>query len=334
MPCPQCASPTPPGARFCPQCGVALAQAHAAAAAGTGERRVVAILFADLSGSTRLASELGAEEMHRLLTRYFELVDRVIAQRGGTVDKHMGDGVMALFGAPIAHGNDTLRALRAAVSIHGAMHTLATEMGRPLTAHVGIASGEVVAADTGSDVHRTYTVTGDAVNLAARLLDVARAGETAISDDVYRECMPSVEADHVATMAIRGFAREMAVWKLRSLRDETAAAHPLLGREAQVARFDALMLAVESTRRGGRRSIARSRKAASPLPTSRSPPTSSAFRSAIRRCTRRWTTPPAPWAGFARSRRPCRAPRPAVRRSSSGRTCIGQRPWCSPGCAP
>ncbi|MFO1303339.1 MAG: adenylate/guanylate cyclase domain-containing protein [Burkholderiales bacterium] len=248
-PCPQCASPTPPGARFCPQCGVALAQARAATA-GAGERRVVAILFADLSGSTRLASELGAEEMHRLLTRYFELVDGLVAQCGGTVDKHMGDGVMALFGAPIAHGNDTLRALRAAVSIHNAMRTLAAEMGRPLTAHVGIASGEVVAADTGSDVHRTYTVTGDAVNLAARLLEIARAGETAISDDVYRECMPSVEADHVATMAIRGFAREMSVWKLRSLRDETAAAHPLLGREAQLARFDALMQAVESTRRG------------------------------------------------------------------------------------
>ncbi|MFO1311195.1 MAG: adenylate/guanylate cyclase domain-containing protein [Burkholderiales bacterium] len=249
-PCPQCASPTPADARFCPQCGVALTQARAAAAGGAGERRVVAILFADLSGSTRLARELGAEEMHRFLTRYFELVDAIVAQCGGAVDKHMGDGVMALFGAPIAHGNDTLRALRAAVSIHDAMGTLAAEMGRPLTAHVGIASGEVVAADTGSDVHRTYTVTGDAVNLAARLLEVARAGETVISDDVYRECMPSVEADHVATMAIRGFAREMAVWKLRSLRDETKAEHPLIGRDAEVARFDTLLQSVESTRRG------------------------------------------------------------------------------------
>ncbi len=248
-PCPQCVAPTPEGARFCPQCGVALAQVRAPPAA-TGERRVVAILFADLSGSTRLASELGAEEMHRLLTRYFELVDGVIAQCGGTVDKHMGDGVMALFGAPVAYGNDTLRALRAAVSIHQAMRTLEGEMGRALTAHVGIASGEVVAADTGSDVHRTYTVTGDAVNLAARLLEVARAGETVISDDVHRECVASVEADHVATMAIRGFAREMAVWKLRSLRDESALSHPLLGREGQVARFEALLEAVASTRRG------------------------------------------------------------------------------------
>lgn len=249
-PCPRCAAPTPPGARFCPQCGTALAQAPAVPASAPAERRVVAILFADLSGSTRLASELGAEEMHRLLTRYFERVDGLIAQCGGTVDKHMGDGVMALFGAPVAYGNDTIRALRAAAAIHQAMEALAEETGRALTAHVGVASGEVVAADTGSAVHRTYTVTGDAVNLAARLLEVAHAGETVISDDVYRECVSSIEVDHVATMPIRGFAQEMPVWKLRSLRVDTAAEHPLLGRDEQVARFEAFLQDVERTRRG------------------------------------------------------------------------------------
>jgi len=249
MPCPRCASPTPAGARFCPQCGTALGQAPAAAAV-PGERRVVAILFADLCGSTSLASELGAEEMHRLLTRYFERIDTVVAQCGGTVDKHIGDGVMALFGAPVAHGNDTIRALRAAAAIHQAMEGLGEELGRPLAAHIGVASGEVVAADTGSAVHRTYTVTGDAVNLAARLLDVAHAGETAISDDVYRECVASIEVDHVATMPIRGFANEMPVWKLRSLRLDTATEHPLLGRDEEVARFEALLQGVASTGRG------------------------------------------------------------------------------------
>ena len=88
---PQVPGLVPGDARFCPQCGVPLA---AAAGAG-GERRQVAIVFADLSGSTALSNELGAEEMHRLLSRYFELVDGLIGQCGGTIDKHIGDAVMA-----------------------------------------------------------------------------------------------------------------------------------------------------------------------------------------------------------------------------------------------
>jgi class 3 adenylate cyclase/tetratricopeptide (TPR) repeat protein len=248
--CPRCASPRPAGARFCPQCGTALTAAAAPAAPTLAERRVVAILFADLCGSTPLANELGAEGMHRLLTRYFELVDGLIAQCGGTVDKHMGDGVMALFGAPVAYGNDTMRALRAAAAIHQAIETLAQETDRTLQVHVGVASGEVVAADTGSAVHRNYTVTGDAVNLAARLLELARAGETVISDDVYRECVSSIEVDHVGTMPIRGFANEMPVWRLRSLRLESGPEHPLLGRDQEIARFEALLRAVETNMRG------------------------------------------------------------------------------------
>jgi class 3 adenylate cyclase/tetratricopeptide (TPR) repeat protein len=248
--CPRCAARIPEDARFCPQCGAALAGVPAPAAAPPAERRVVAILFADLCGSTPLANELGAEGMHRLLTRYFELVDGLVAQCGGTVDKHMGDGVMALFGAPVAYGNDTMRALRAAAAVHQAMETLAGEAGRVLQAHVGVASGEVVAADTGSAVHRNYTVTGDAVNLAARLLELAHAGETVISDDVYRECVSSIEVDHVGTMPIRGFAHEMPVWRLRTLRMESGPEHPLLGRDQEVARFEALLQEVESSKRG------------------------------------------------------------------------------------
>jgi len=241
--CPQCRADAPANARFCPQCGAPLAAAPAAPAR-SGERRPVAVLFADLSGYTALSSELDPEDVHRLLSRYFELVDGLVGQCGGTIDKHIGDAVMGVFGAPVAYGNDSLRALRAAAGIHAAMAALSTEFGRPLFAHVGVASGEVVAADTGSSVHRTYTVTGDAVNLAARLDEIARAGETVISDDVYRACATFVEAEQVGAVAIRGLAHDVPVWKLQSLRTDAVAEHPLLGREEEVARFDALLAQV------------------------------------------------------------------------------------------
>ena len=251
--CPRCQAATPAGARFCPQCGAALAPDDVAADAlpgPSGERRQVAVLFADLSGYTKLSSELDPEDVHRLLSRYFELVDGLVAQCGGTIDKHIGDAVMGVFGAPVAYGNDTLRALRAAAGVHDAMRALSAEFGRPLAAHVGVASGEVVAADTGSSVHRTYTVTGDAVNLASRLDGIARAGETVISDDVYRACSAFVEADQAGAVPIRGLPHDVPVWKLRSLRVEAAADHPLIGREAEIARFLALLDRAEADAAG------------------------------------------------------------------------------------
>ena len=222
--------------------GHGLATAAAAAPADVApsppaERRQVAILFADLSGYTHLSSTLDAEEVHRLLTRFFELVDGVISRLGGTIDKHIGDAVMAVFGAPVAHGNDTERALRAAGEIHAAMATLTREFARPLAAHIGIASGEVVAADTGSAAHRNYTMTGDAVNLAARLVELARAGETVISDDVHRALAHVIDAEPQGTVPIRGLGRELPVWKLRALRAADAAKGHLIGRDDELRRF-------------------------------------------------------------------------------------------------
>jgi class 3 adenylate cyclase/tetratricopeptide (TPR) repeat protein/ribosomal protein L40E len=244
--CMQCNAAVPADARFCPQCGsriggLAPASAPAArpeaAASPPAERRQVAILFADLTGYTRLSSTLDAEEVHRLLSRYFELVDGVIGHFGGTIDKHIGDAVMAVFGAPVAHGNDAERALRAAVQIHAAMTSLTREFGRPLAAHIGIASGEVVAADTGSAAHRNYTMTGDAVNLAARLVELAHAGETAISDDIYRTHAHLIDADAQGTVPIRGLGREVPVWKLRALRAPGSVHERLVGRAVELERF-------------------------------------------------------------------------------------------------
>ena len=239
--CARCQVTLPPGARFCPACGAPATAAPAAASPPAGERRQVAVLFADLAGYTRLSSTLDAEEVHRILTRYFELADGAVERLGGTIDKHVGDAVMAVFGAPVAHGNDVERALRAALEIHAGMAALAAALGRPLAAHVGIANGEVVAAATGSDAHRAYTVTGDAVNLAARLTDIAAAGETVISDDVHRAVAAFAEVEAGGEVAIRGLPAPQRVWKLRALRARGAARAPLVGRDAERRRFVALL---------------------------------------------------------------------------------------------
>ena len=137
--CTGCGFQNQPDARFCGGCGQPLDAAAAPApsatpppippAPATGERRQVTILFADFAGFTDLSSTLDAEELHALVSQFFTAADRAIENYGGTVDKHMGDAVMALFGAPVAHGDDPLRAVRAAFDIHGAMEGLSADFG-------------------------------------------------------------------------------------------------------------------------------------------------------------------------------------------------------------
>jgi class 3 adenylate cyclase len=150
------------------------------------ERRQVTVLFADLCGYTRLSRELDAEEVHALLEEFFGLADDIVRRCGGTVDKHIGDCVMAVFGAPIAYGNDPERAVRAALEIQNRLPGLGQKVSRAVAVHIGVASGQVVASGTGSTSHREYTVTGELVNLASRLTDQAVPGEILISEAVRR----------------------------------------------------------------------------------------------------------------------------------------------------
>jgi class 3 adenylate cyclase len=152
----------------------------------SGERRQVTILFADLCGFTTLSRSLDPEEIGELVARFTAQVDGIVVGYGGTVDKHIGDAVMALFGAPRAHDDDPLRAVRAALDIHAALARSSGASSHALQAHVGIASGEVVAGTLSRVDAHDYTVLGNSVNLAARLVALAGPNETLLSEDVYR----------------------------------------------------------------------------------------------------------------------------------------------------
>ena len=218
--------------------------------AADAERRQVTVLFADLVGYTRLSREIGAEEVHNLLDGFFAAVDGIVTSHGGYIDKHIGDSVMAVFGAPIAHGNDTERAVRAALAIRDAMPGLAAAFSRNLTVHIGVACGQVVASDTGSSGHREYTVTGDSVNLASRLTDAAKPGEILISDMVVEALSGRLQVEAVGAVCVKGFDEPVRAWRLSGLGPPQPDYRPLVDRKIELRQFAAALQACRETAAG------------------------------------------------------------------------------------
>jgi class 3 adenylate cyclase/tetratricopeptide (TPR) repeat protein len=216
------------------------------------ERRHVTILFADLCGFTALSQTLDPEELRELIGRFTALVDGIVLAYGGTVDKHIGDAVMALFGAPRAHETDPLRAARAALDIHDALDQFGARGGRPLQAHIGIASGEVVAGAVGRADARDYTVHGDAVNLAARLVSAAAAGQTLLSDGVRRALGDGAACEPMGEMHFKGIGAPARVWRLQSMAREPvrASRSRFVGRKAELEQFHGIAHACLEQRAG------------------------------------------------------------------------------------
>lgn len=181
-----------------------------------------------------------------LLNGFFAAADAVIKRYGGTVDKHIGDAVMAVFGASVAHSDDPLRAVRAALDIHQASAALDP----PLDVHIGVASGEVVASGTGSVDHREYTVAGASVNLASRLHDLAGRGQTFVSGAVYDAVASAVDAEAECDTEIAGFDATVPVWSVRGLSDHHHATPRLIGRRRERRQFEAAVDACLETKRG------------------------------------------------------------------------------------
>ena len=199
------------------------------------ELRQVVVMFADLANYTGLADLLQPEDIHDLLTRFFDVVDGTIAEHGGSIDKHIGDNVMALFGAPVAHGDDAERAVRAALAIHERVHGLGRELGLQLEMHVGIAAGQVMASRLVSTFHTEYTVVGGAVNVSARLQARAAAAETLIDGNVQRRVVDIAELERVGDLTLKGIGRPVSTWRLQGLRPERVVAMtPMIGREEEL----------------------------------------------------------------------------------------------------
>ncbi|MFM0339891.1 adenylate/guanylate cyclase domain-containing protein [Paraburkholderia fungorum] len=214
-----------------------------------GERRQVAVLFADLCGFTEMSREADPEEIVALLDRYFEHADRIVEQHGGHIDKHVGDAIMAVFGAPVSHGNDFERAVRVALAISDAMPNLSRDLERPVAVHIGIAGGEVVASGTGSATHRAYTVTGDTVNLASRLTDAAGLGEILISEAVRRPLALRLDCVERGALCVKGFTQPVSAWCIAGFR-RAKLDRAFVGRRDELRRFRTVLEACRETGRG------------------------------------------------------------------------------------
>ncbi len=246
--CANCAFANEPGEKFCGGCGGSLAIIDAPAAPASEEsteteRRPVTVLFADLCEYSRLSQALDPEDVHRLLERFFAAAGAIVERFGGRVDKHIGDAVMAIFGAPVAHGDEPARAVRAADAIARAMPEICARSGHALDVHVGIAAGEVVASGVGSDQHRAYTVIGPSVNLAARLVGIAGRGEVVMDGAVHDAIARVATCTRLEALAIKGIDDPVTAWRLNALvaGGDAGSSPPFVGRAGELAQLSAIM---------------------------------------------------------------------------------------------
>ncbi len=210
--CPSCGDENADKARFCQNCATPLGEAEAPAA---DVRKVVTIVFADVTGSTALGERLDPEALRSVMGRYFDEMAAVIESHGGTVEKFIGDAVMAVFGIPRLHEDDAVRAVRAAVGMRDALASLNTDLerehGEGLAARIGVNTGEVVAGDPSAGQR---LVTGDAVNVAARLEQAAAPGEILLGEPTFRLVKDAVEVEPVDALALKGKQERVPAFRL------------------------------------------------------------------------------------------------------------------------
>jgi class 3 adenylate cyclase/tetratricopeptide (TPR) repeat protein len=227
--CPSCGAENRDEARFCDSCGSPLAAEPA-----RESRKRVTVLFCDVTGSTALGERIDPESLRNVMARYFETAKEAIERHGGTVEKFIGDAVMAVFGVPVVHEDDALRAVRAAADLRDALGPLNEELEQRfqtrLQLRTGVNTGEVV---TGTEER---LATGDAVNVAARLEQAAQPGEILLGGETLRLVRGAVEVEPVAPVEAKGKSEPLAAYRLVAVDQGSAPrAHigPMVGRNRQ-----------------------------------------------------------------------------------------------------
>jgi len=214
--CAACGAANEPGMRFCGECGSPLdaaAPERPAAAAPAAERRLVSVLFADLVGFTTLSESRDAEEVRELLSRYFDTCRSLIGRYGGTVEKFIGDAVMAVWGAPVATEDDAERAVRAGLDLVAAVAVLGDEFGAPgLAARAGVLTGEA-AVTLGAEGEGM--VAGDLVNTASRIQSAAEPGTVLVGDATRRATEAAIVYAGMGSHELKGKAEPVHLWRAR-----------------------------------------------------------------------------------------------------------------------
>ena len=247
--CAACGVENPDIARFCLACGTQLADARAP----QETRKVVTIVFSDLKGSTSLGEALDSEALREVMTRYFDAMSHELERHGGVIEKFIGDAVMAVFGLPRLHEDDALRAVRAAAGMQAALEELNGELQRvygvQLANRTGVNTGEVVAGDPASGQR---LVTGDAVNVAARLEQAAGEREVLLGELTYRLVRDGVDVEEVEPLTLKGKSEPVPAYRLVGLRDasetETRSGTPLVGRDDELRALGDALDEVAATR--------------------------------------------------------------------------------------
>ncbi|HET6365788.1 MAG TPA: AAA family ATPase [Pseudomonadales bacterium] len=278
--CPACGNPVGAGKKFCGHCGVALTQKSGADRAAApesytpkhlaekilttradlaGERKQVTVLFADLKGSMELLADRDPEEARRLLDPVLERMMEAVHRYEGTVNQVMGDGIMALFGAPLAHEDHAVRACYTAIRMQETVGAYAAELlhnqGIDVQIRVGLNSGEVVVRSIGSDLHMDYTAVGQTTHLAARMEQLARPGTSLITAHTLRLAEGFIEVKPHGLVPVKGLADPVEIFEVvgagqvRSRMQASAARglSPFVGRDAEI---DRLRHALERARTG------------------------------------------------------------------------------------
>jgi class 3 adenylate cyclase/tetratricopeptide (TPR) repeat protein len=266
-----CGTAVVAGARFCHKCGIALEEQasgvripspasytprHLAEriltsrAALEGERKHVTVLFVDLKGSTELVEQLNPEEWHRILDRFFEILTEGVHRFEGTVNQYTGDGIMALFGAPIAHEDHAQRACYAALHLGEGLRRYTDELrlsrGLNFGVRMGMNSGEVVVGKIGDDLRMDYTAQGQTVNLAARMEQIAAPGRIYLTGVTAQEVVGYFRLREVGSLDVKGVRTAVRVWDLEdvgTLRTRLDAARSrgfskFVGRERELAALE------------------------------------------------------------------------------------------------